>query len=158
MPVLVSHRAEQSLPKFDASQFISVPDTLTDAGPLAGWLSAWAQHPDSALLVVACDLPLLDLATLQCLVEQRDPTRIATAFRNANDGLPEPMCAIFEPAAKAHFEQAFADDRRCPRKILIQAGEMAKLIHLPNPHALENANTPEEFERLQTLDQHPQTT
>ena len=51
-----------------------------------------------AWLVLACDLPFLDRATLQHLIAQRASARLATAYRSSSDGQPEPLCAIFEPA------------------------------------------------------------
>jgi molybdopterin-guanine dinucleotide biosynthesis protein A len=63
-------------------------------GPIAGILAAQALHPDAAWLVLACDLPLLDAATLDQLLVQRDRKRLATAFRSTTDGLPEPLCTI----------------------------------------------------------------
>ena len=47
--------------------------------------------------MLACDLPLLDAATLEHLLRARDPRRAATAYRSSHDGLPEPLCAIYEP-------------------------------------------------------------
>ena len=49
--------------------------------------------------MLACDLPFLADETLRHLIEHRDPSRLATAYRSSHDGLPEPLCAIWEPAA-----------------------------------------------------------
>jgi molybdenum cofactor guanylyltransferase len=61
--------------------------------------------------VLACDLPFLTDAALAQLLEERDPTALATAYRSAHDGLPEPLCAIWEPAAAAALAQAQAAAR-----------------------------------------------
>src|SRR5688500_12611680 len=42
-------------------------------GPVAGILAAFAAHPDSAWLVLACDLPFLDARTLDALLGSRAP-------------------------------------------------------------------------------------
>lgn len=147
----ISIRPDQELPGMADGEFELIPDAYEDAGPLAGFLSAWAKHADHAILAIACDLPLLDLRTVEHLLAQRNPECFATAYISANDGLPEPLCAIYEPTARAMMEDSLAADRRCPRKILIQGGEQVQLIELPHPNALENANTPEELARLREL-------
>jgi len=149
LPAAISVRAGQSL---EAGALPLVSDSVAEAGPLAGFLSAWERFPGHALLAVACDLPLLDAETLRFLVEHRDANKTATAFRSAHDGLPEPLCAIWEPVACVRLEQSLRENRPCPRKALIHEGEAVRLLDLPRPLALENANTPEEWERLAAID------
>jgi molybdopterin-guanine dinucleotide biosynthesis protein A len=112
-------------------------------GPIAGISAALAEHPDVAWLVLACDLPFLDAATLDLLIAQRDPGRDATAFRSTHDGLPEPLCAIFEPHARLGLAAHLAGGRNCPRKFLIRAN--TRLLDQPNPRALDNVNTVAEY-------------
>jgi molybdopterin-guanine dinucleotide biosynthesis protein A len=146
--VFVSIRQGQILDEWNPDDgFILLEDPAESQGPLTGFLEAFKADPHSAWLVAACDLPLLDLPTLECLVNNRSATA-AVAYRSAHDDLPEPMCAIYEPAMRPVLEAALAEDLRCPRKILINQGESVLLLDLPNSDALENANTPEEFERL----------
>jgi molybdopterin-guanine dinucleotide biosynthesis protein A len=112
-------------------------------GPIAGIRAAQLGHPEAAWLVLACDLPLLDIATLQRLIAQRDPTRIATAFRSSHDGLPEPLCAIYEPAAAQLLAAWIASGKNCPRKFLIQSDVL--LLEPTRPASLDNVNTPAEL-------------
>lgn len=121
-----------------------IVDRFPPWGPLTGILSAMHAHPDAAWLVAAVDLPFLDAATLADLKAARDPFKIATGYRSANDGMPEPLCTIFEPRAAQRLMQAVAVGIDCPRKTLIESAP--KLIDLRNPRALDNANTPEEYE------------
>ncbi|HMP76787.1 MAG TPA: NTP transferase domain-containing protein [Kiritimatiellia bacterium] len=120
-------------------------DAYDNIGPLAGILTAMDAHPRAPWLVLACDLPFLDRATLEFLVAHRDATKPATAFRGRIDGLPEPLCAIYEPAMRAILHQFVREGLTCPRKALIRSN--THLLELPNPFALENANRPEEAER-----------
>ena len=114
------------------------------SGPAAGIRSALHAHPAAAWLVLACDLPFLDAATLQHLIARRDPARLATAYRSSHDGLPEPLCAIYEPAAAAALQTFLAGGRNCPRKFLIQSDTL--LLDQPRPEALDNVNTPAELD------------
>ena len=121
-------------------------DAYEPVGPIAGILSAQDAAPDAAWLVIACDLPQLDEATLKTLLTKRDPTREATVFLSRFDGLPEPLCAIWEPASRARLKQRYDDGSYCPRKALMQADILA--LAAPGD-ALDNVNTPEEFQQMQ---------
>jgi molybdopterin-guanine dinucleotide biosynthesis protein A len=123
-----------------------IVDRYDAIGPVAGMLSAQDAHPQAAWLVVACDLPLLDAATLRLLIEQRDATGDATAFASRHDGLPEPLCAIWEPSSHGLLRQRFEQGSYCPRKAL----GLLRTKLLPAPgEALDNVNTPEERNEMQ---------
>jgi len=124
-------------------RFPQIIDRIADAGPAAGILAALAARPDHAWLVVAVDLPLLDAATLERLLAARAPGAVATAYRSAEDGLPEPLCAIWEPASRALLEAFVAGGRSCPRKFLLT--HAAPLVELASPGALANVNTPSDY-------------
>jgi molybdopterin-guanine dinucleotide biosynthesis protein A len=125
------------------TKFARIVDRHENLGPIAGIAAAQAEHPEAAWLVLACDLPFLDGGTLKHLIWARQPERQATAYRSSHDGLPEPLCAIYEPASRAAISAYIATGKHCPRKFLLQAD--AALIDEPNPRALDNVNTPEEY-------------
>jgi molybdopterin-guanine dinucleotide biosynthesis protein A len=122
--------------------FPGIVDRLGPIGPAAGLLAAHEAYPDAAWLAVACDLPALDEATLDTLIAARDPSRGAVAYRSEHDGLPEPLCAIWEPEKLDELRDRIAEGKSCPRKALLSS---AILILSPRTQgALDNANTPEE--------------
>jgi molybdopterin converting factor small subunit len=106
-------------------------------------MAAQAKYPEVAWLVLACDLPFLDDGTLTTLIAARQPQRLATAFRSSHDVLPEPLCAIYEPASREAILAHAASGKNCPRKFLINSD--VHLLDEPNPHALDNVNTPDEY-------------
>jgi len=144
---------------FCAASFVSVrPDQRAEAaraahpqivdrqpgiGPIAGISAALLEQPKAAWLVLACDLPFLTEHTLEHLIAHRDASKIATAYRSAHDGLPEPLCAIWEPAAREPVLAYLATGKQCPRKFLINSD--TQLLDLPENQALDNVNTVEEF-------------
>ncbi|HKZ74793.1 MAG TPA: MoaD family protein [Steroidobacteraceae bacterium] len=138
----VSVRADQTGDPVRA-RFAQIVDRRADLGPIAGIAAAQAEHPHAAWLVIACDLPFLDSSTVKHLVWARQAGRQATAYRSSHDGLPEPLCAIYEPASREAIEAYVQAGGRCPRKFLVQAD--AALLDEPNPRALDNINTPEEY-------------
>ena len=95
---------------------------------------------------MACDLPRLTSATLASLVERRDPAAYATAYASVRDGLPEPLCAVYEPRSRQLIEAHLAEDRRCPRKMLLAMN--TKLLPPAAADALANANTPEDWTHI----------
>lgn len=119
-------------------------------GPFNGLLTAHKAHPDAAWLVLACDLPLMDLEALQELVAARDTSKMATAFALRENPLPEPLCAIWEPhglqKAIAYLE---AGNGTCPRKFLINSD--VHLVHPARPEVLLNANSKTEYEEAMAL-------
>jgi molybdopterin-guanine dinucleotide biosynthesis protein A len=140
--VFVSVRPDQTNDPV-RSRFEQIVDTELNLGPIAGIMAAQAKHPSAAWLVLACDLPFLDEGTLTTLIAARDPRRLATAFRSSHDVLPEPLCAIYEPASREAILAHVASGKNCPRKFLINSD--VKLLDEPNPHALDNVNTPDEY-------------
>ncbi len=148
--VFVSVRASQIADPARAQKPMIV-DSIAGEGPIVGIRSALAAEPRVAWLVLACDLPFLSDAALSQLLRERDPSALATAYRSTHDGLPEPLCAIWEPAAAAALADYQAGGGRCPRKFLIR--HAAPLLELEDPRALDNVNTPEEYaQAAATLD------
>ena len=111
-------------------------------GPLAAIATAAKTLPNSALLVLACDTPLLNSQDIKHLIEQRDPSSMATCYISAIDKKPEPLCAIYEPSFFSAIQDALKKDQYCPRRLL--EAHQTKDINLINPQALTNANSPAE--------------
>jgi molybdenum cofactor guanylyltransferase len=148
----VSVRAEQAHEPLRA-RFPQIRDRQENLGPIAGILAAQAEHPDGAWLVLACDLPRLDETTLAFLLRARAPQRIATAFRSSYDGLPEPLCAIYEPASREPLMAWVASGETCPRKFLRSV--TPELLDEPEPRALDNINTPQEYDQASRAKEQP---
>ncbi len=141
----VSVRAEQRDDPL-RSGLPAIVDCYDAIGPAAGILTAQERYPQVAWLVIACDLPLLDKTVLQTLMDARDASSDATAFISRFDDLPEPLCAVWEPSSHALLKQRVDGGSYCPRKTLL----LSRTTLLPAPgDALDNINTPEEFEHMQ---------
>ena len=136
-----------------------ITDTFLDLGPMGAILSAFRYDPNVAWLVLACDLPMLDVSTIRYLIKNRRSSAAATAFRqpppplgesNAKEpkdaGFPEPLITIWEPKSYFTLLQFLAQGVSCPRKVLINSDTC--LLDAPDPGALLNVNTPEEREQV----------
>ncbi|MFM7396779.1 MAG: NTP transferase domain-containing protein [Gammaproteobacteria bacterium] len=137
-------------------RFAQIVDERSDIGPLAGILAAQHAHPHAAWLVLACDLPFLDASVLQHLLASRDRAAVATAFRSTHDGLPEPLCAVYEPHSAETLARYATGGKSCPRKFLIEY--QATLLEPVRPDALDNVNsTTDYWTSMQTLSPHSAT-
>jgi molybdopterin-guanine dinucleotide biosynthesis protein A len=126
-----------------------VRDRYGEEGPLGGILSAFYEFPEHAWLVVAIDLPFAGAAVLKHLVEARDPSRPATVYRSLDEGRPEPMCAIYEPACGPWMLERFRQENmRSPRRLLMSLE--VHQIDPPHEWALDNVNTREEYDRAKS--------
>lgn len=143
----ISLRAEQEAKT--PFGYATIADQDRFRGPFNGILSAHTRHPEAAWLVLACDLPLMDLPALKQLIRLRDPEKSATAFANNEDPLPEPLSAIWEPhALKEAIAYLDAGNGTCPRKFLINND--TKLVFPENINVILNANSEEEYKEALT--------
>jgi molybdopterin-guanine dinucleotide biosynthesis protein A len=144
-PCFVSLRAGQCNEPL-RSGMQQIVDGIDGIGPAAGLLAAHSAHPHAAWLVVACDLPLLNDAALEALIHARDSRHAAIGYRSSHDDLPEPLCMLWEAAALECLEQRVRAGRNGLRDALLQVDTL--LLPAPSNGALDNANTPQERERL----------
>jgi molybdopterin-guanine dinucleotide biosynthesis protein A len=142
--VVISLRQDQEVPA-GLEDLLIVRDPVGESlGPMVGMVTGMKQAPQATWLVVACDLPRLDVSSLSHLVDSLQPGEKFLAYRSEFDGLPEPLCALYTAEALPVLAAAQAADFRCPRKILIR--EDCRVLEPISPRALENANTPEDWE------------
>ena len=140
----VSYADEQSVNPKEGLPYIT--DKFLGLGPLSGILSAFQQKPDGAWLTVACDLPYLSAATLQYLVQHRNPSKMATAFIDPEGKFPEPLITLWEPRAYPVLLSFLSQGYDCPRKALINSA--IELLHAPQVQDLQNINHPQERDEV----------
>lgn len=145
--VFISCRQDQ-LENFDPN-YNALTDTFLNMGPFGGILSALRSKRDTAWLVVACDLPLLDEKSLEFLIENRNIEKAATTYESPFDGLPEPLITIWEPKSYPLLLNFLGSGITCPRKVLINSDTL--ILKPGNPDSLMNVNTPEDREKAQEI-------
>jgi len=142
--VFVSTRADQKDDK-ERARFEQLVDAYNDIGPVAGILTALDAHPEVDWLVVACDLPNVDIATIRSLLDARDGEQDFTAYSSTHDGHPEPLCAVYHVGCKEIVQRFVDEGINCPRKILIRS--QTRLLTQADPSALDNVNTPDDLQQ-----------
>lgn len=145
--VFISCRQDQ-LENFDPN-YNALTDTFLNMGPFGGILSALRSQRDTAWLVVACDLPLLDKKSLEFLIENRNREKAATTYESPFDGLPEPLITIWEPKSYPLLLNFLGSGITCPRKVLISSDTL--ILKPGNPDSLMNVNTPEDVAKAQEI-------
>ncbi|MEZ5048772.1 MAG: NTP transferase domain-containing protein [Saprospiraceae bacterium] len=120
-----------------------IVDRFNNFGPLSGILSAFAEYPDYAWLVMACDLPHLDKTTIARLIKERNPSKYASCYQRPDNEFPEPLITIYEPRSYQRILNFLSLGYSCPRKFLINSD--VKIINLKDGLTVKNANTPEEM-------------
>ena len=141
--IYLSLREGQSVP--EGGEGIAVLRDSADAkGPLCGIFAAFREEPRAAWLVMACDLPFVTAEALGHLVEshRERPEQPFVAYANPLDGLPEPLCAIYGPAALPALQRHATRGNFSPRRIMME--EKTLVLDLPPQSlaSLTNINTP----------------
>jgi molybdopterin-guanine dinucleotide biosynthesis protein A len=142
--VLLSVNASQE--QIDPTQHEYIVDhtAYENTGPIGAVLNVHEGFPDAALFVVSCDLPYFDESCAKNLIDERDPSRAATAFFNSETEQPEPLVTIYENVLLRGLGDAFRNGENSLRRLLKKSD--VKLIHQHNLRCIQSADTPEDFE------------
>ena len=129
--------------------FPQIHDAYRNLGPLSGILSAMTAFPDAAWLVLANDLPHVTADTLQILIRQRQPAKIAVAYQYPQQAFPEPLCTIYEPAMRTLLWQRFEAGRYSLYRVLEHPD--IRLLAPANGVTLVNVNDPDGYQQAVAL-------
>ena len=123
-----------------------VPDEVPGLGPLGALQTALGR--ESAVLALACDLPLLTPAAMNWLIEQGNACSAPHGVVVDNGGQWEPLFSIYTRECLPLIEANLVAGRRSLHA-LIKAGDFAFVQAPPEISALlVNVNTPEEWAAL----------
>ena len=84
-----------------------IPDdpSLQLHGPLCGLLSVHFKYPETDLLILACDMPLINTELIRELFTKYNTETADDAFIYTTDGEPEPMPGIYKSKGLAYVHQ-----------------------------------------------------
>lgn len=137
---------------------VPVPDDTPGEGPLGGLLTAFrhaiaaGRDTGALVVVIACDMPGIEAATVRALVDALVGSPHADVAAAVADGRPQPLTAAWRPErAEPVLRAAFARGERAPRHVL------PDLVVVPvldlNPAELVDVDRPEDLARLGTAEQ-----
>ncbi|EED18047.1 hypothetical protein TSTA_118170 [Talaromyces stipitatus ATCC 10500] len=128
---------------YDDSDHDKTTHTAKDIGPAAGLLVAYHTNPKTNWLIVACDFPLLQIRTLQRLIESSTSSPV-TCYRNSK-GFCEPFLAIWSPEGLEKLAENVRQGRTGPRFVIEELAD-AQIISPENEMELFNVNTVKELQ------------
>lgn len=142
---LVSCHAHQSASLSRQAEDLALPlRVVEDAphvagrGPMAGLLSAWEVKPETSLLVVACDYPLITPADLDALLAERQAGAGAVCFHHGS--MDEPVVAVYEWSARDPIQRLFGEGEFSLRRAL----QGLNTRRIPAPEHLVSIDTPDQ--------------
>lgn len=113
-------------------------------GPMGGVLASLRDSSGWPVLVVAADMPYLEVSHLVQLVNRRDEEKDATTFL-ASDGKPDPMCTLYEPTCLPLMQTA-ANEGIFGLRRFLESVDLERVEHT-RPELLASVNDPEELKR-----------
>jgi len=120
-----------------------VPDRYPGEGPLGGILTALDHSTADWNLIVACDMPGLEVDFLRRLLDTAERSDGDALVPAGPSGRLEPLCAVYHRRSLQALYQAFA---RGVRKIAV-ALEGVRTVPwtVPEVSCFQNVNTPEDW-------------
>jgi molybdopterin-guanine dinucleotide biosynthesis protein A len=123
-----------------------IPDAPGVTGPMAGMLGAFRWDPNSAWIVSAVDMPLMDRDAWRWLLDQRRPEAWAVLPRLGGRRHVETTGGCYEPMIFDHVELLAARGKIRLQEIARHPKVLTPLVPDAIAHAWKNVNTPEEWE------------
>jgi molybdopterin-guanine dinucleotide biosynthesis protein A len=119
-----------------------VPDLFVGEGPLGAVIAALAAHPDAeAVVVVACDMPLLESSMVAALLSVLRNDSTVDVAMGRTDRL-EPLAAAWRPRCRVALAEAFDSGERAIHRAV--AGVSCVGVDVP-PVSVRNVNTPDDL-------------
>jgi molybdopterin-guanine dinucleotide biosynthesis protein A len=112
-------------------------------GPISGLHAALRSGLAEWCLLLACDMPGLDAASLRSLLETAESSSCDAAVTVSPGGRPEPLCAAYHARLAALAEQHILQNRLALHDLLASIRWAA--FPAPHPRFAANINTPEEW-------------
>jgi molybdopterin-guanine dinucleotide biosynthesis protein A len=126
-----------------------ITDSFLRMGPLGGILSLFQKQPQSAWLVVGCDLACIQTEIIDYLISHRNPLKHGTFFKSSQGDWLETLVGIYEPSIIPSLHFSLAKQQYSLQKIL--RSRSIEMLTIPEQfeEQLFNANTPEEYQKAQ---------
>ena len=125
---------------YDFLPYRQVEDAIEGQGPLAGILSGLRAARNKTALVVACDIPQLDLDFLKKMIEMSD--RYEVVVPRTPKGL-EPLLAVYKKSVIPRITKLLASSERSVLALFDLC--RTKYVEVPDPSWLRNLNTPVDY-------------
>lgn len=154
LPVDVSINKDQ-LPEYSAifssQSLIADDESVQNKGPLTALLSIHLKRSSDDLMILACDMPLMEMGLLEELLIQRKQHANFDAFIYTNDDEPEPLCGIYKAKSLSkmlHLYQTGQLAKHSMKYVLDQINTFPIPLPGDKKKYFQNLNTPSEANEL----------
>ena len=128
-----------------AAGFDAHPDDHPGEGPLGGICTALRLAPADIVVVLSCDMPSIDAATVSALVASLADQPGADVAAPVVDGHVQAITAAYRRSARPGLVGAFEQGERAVRRAL--AGLSVQAIEGLDAHRLADVDRPEDLPR-----------
>ena len=140
IPIVISVNKKQLLSysnAFPTNILLPDDDSLQLHGPLCGLLSVHLKYPGKDLLILACDMPLIDTDLIKQLLTKYSTETASDALIYTNDGEPEPMPGVYKSNGLERIQQLY-DNNQLPRHSMKYILEHLSTSSTPLPEDKKN--------------------
>jgi len=127
-----------------------VPDALGSMGPLAGLMSALQWNQRARLLLLPCDLPLLEASALDWIAGEASTCLAPHGLAATRGAMLEPMFSVYFAPVQEHARQYAASGRRSLHGLIESGGFERRECPAEVAAQLFNCNTPHELEEARS--------
>lgn len=143
--IAISCREDQRIVRKNSFEAQFVADVDGVKGPMSGIIAGLRAAQGWPVLVLACDMPLVDASFVLRLLSQRDAEKQASCFTGL-DGRPEPLLAVYEASSLKMLEKLSRQGIFSLRHFL--ENSEIELIPFHRPQLLASVNTLEDLSRV----------
>lgn len=154
LPVVISVNRDQHKEYstiFSTRLLVADDESHQKKGPLAAVISIHIKHPSEDLVILACDMPLMQTSLLKELLIQFNLHPDFDAFIYTNDGEPEPLCGIYKAKGLnkiLHLYQRNQLSRHSMKYMLEQINTYSVPLPDDKKKCFQNFNRPPELNEL----------
>lgn len=139
--VYTSHKTGIEIPEF----LNPLPDRFDIESPLNGILSAFNHTPNTAWLTVPVDMPNINPSIIRFLLQYRNPDKLVTCFTDSEGKDPEPLFALWEPAAFPFLKKYYETGGKGVKYFLLH--QAINLISSPDARIHININSMDDLSK-----------
>ena len=133
--------------RFDLPRIPFIPDSQPGLGPLGGLKTA-LEHFQCPVMLLGCDMPLLDLSAVMWLSEAFADSTADDGLISTRDGEVEPLYSVYRTAVLDLIDEALAADQKSLHQLVERGDFERRSVPSSLAERLTNINTREEYERL----------
>ena len=117
---------------FSTGLLVADNDSLQMKGPLCGVLSVHLKYPAEDILILACDMPLMEIDLIKELLVQYKEQPNCDAIIYTHDGEPEPLLGIYKAKGLAAVYELY-ETNQLPRHSMKYMLEHVPTYTIPLP-------------------------